>query len=185
MVCFASSFRSESSDNITHATLDGERTLCGRSGWETSEGWSDLGPDCLRCARSLAKGALEAFSATQQMDMVPRPSETDPQHRETMTMTARSSRWQFGIRQGPPKYTKALIKALENQGYTLWEARGRHWWTYPRGCGDAQHVHLDFRKIVREHGSANDQDQLLPDLGDLLRCPAIRQIELRSQEAKS
>lgn len=58
-VCFASSFRLSGvrggveSPNISHATLDGERTLCGRTGWATSEGWGV--PDCLQCARALAK----------------------------------------------------------------------------------------------------------------------------------
>lgn len=49
MVCFASAFAYESAPNITHMTLDGEKTSCGRRGWITDEGWSNLGPDCLRC----------------------------------------------------------------------------------------------------------------------------------------
>lgn len=54
LVCFESSFRRENASNITHATFDGERTLCGRTGWVTSEGWIDsIEPDCLRCARAI------------------------------------------------------------------------------------------------------------------------------------
>jgi hypothetical protein len=68
LVCFASSFRQDGSrggvetPNISHAVLDGaERTLCGRSGWETNEGplsrddgdgWE---PDCLSCSRALER----------------------------------------------------------------------------------------------------------------------------------
>lgn len=55
MVCFASSFRYETAPNISHATLDGERTLCGRTGWETTDPWHEHGPDCLRCARALKR----------------------------------------------------------------------------------------------------------------------------------
>lgn len=51
LVVFTSSFLG--GEPMTHATLDGRRTLCGRTGWETSEGWSAIGPDCLRCARAL------------------------------------------------------------------------------------------------------------------------------------
>jgi len=57
-VCFSSAFRQNGSrggvesPNITHAALDGQRTLCGRSGWATSVGWSSGPPDCLRCAHS-------------------------------------------------------------------------------------------------------------------------------------
>ena len=49
LVCFASAFRHESAQNITHMTLDGKRTACGRTDWATSEGWHSNGPDCLRC----------------------------------------------------------------------------------------------------------------------------------------
>lgn len=59
LVCFASSFArdgsrgGEESPNITHATIDGKRTLCGRTGWITSEGWPEgFQPDCLRCLRA-------------------------------------------------------------------------------------------------------------------------------------
>lgn len=55
LVCFESAFRYEGAPNITHATLDGERTLCGRSGWATTEGWYDLGPCCLKCSKILEK----------------------------------------------------------------------------------------------------------------------------------
>ena len=50
LVCFASAFRINGSDNITHVTLNGEHTLCGRTVWGTSEGWTvPPGPDCLEC----------------------------------------------------------------------------------------------------------------------------------------
>lgn len=49
LVCFESSFAYESAPNITHMTLDGKKTACGRRGWATSEGWHSNGPDCLRC----------------------------------------------------------------------------------------------------------------------------------------
>jgi len=49
LVCFASAFAYESAPNITHMTLDGVRTACGRRGWMTEEGWHAIGPDCLRC----------------------------------------------------------------------------------------------------------------------------------------
>ncbi|MHB8734245.1 MAG: hypothetical protein ACYC6M_02970 [Terriglobales bacterium] len=49
-VCFASSFAYETAPNITHLTLDGERTACGRVDWMTTEGVHPDGPDCLRCA---------------------------------------------------------------------------------------------------------------------------------------
>lgn len=55
MVCFARSFAYESADNISHATLDGKRTLCGRTGWVTTDPWNDFGPCCLRCRASLEK----------------------------------------------------------------------------------------------------------------------------------
>lgn len=55
MVCFASAFRYESAPNITHMTLDGERTACGRRDWATTEGWLDDGPDCLRCRIAWAR----------------------------------------------------------------------------------------------------------------------------------
>lgn len=49
LVCFKSAFVYEGADNITHLTLDGEKTACGRRNWVTSEGWHANGPDCLRC----------------------------------------------------------------------------------------------------------------------------------------
>lgn len=51
-VCFTSSFAYESAPNITHLTLDGERTACGRTDWATREGWIDDGPDCLTCRKT-------------------------------------------------------------------------------------------------------------------------------------
>lgn len=66
-VLFASSFRlsgargGEESPNIDHALLDGAgRTLCGRTGWMTTEAPLEPGhpPACLRCA-----SALEAIEA--------------------------------------------------------------------------------------------------------------------------
>lgn len=49
-VLFKSAFAYESALNITHITLDGERTACGRTGWATNEGWDKNGPPCcLRC----------------------------------------------------------------------------------------------------------------------------------------
>lgn len=67
LVCFRSSFRNDGSrggketPNISHATIDGTRTLCGRSGWETNEGplVSPEGyryePDCQHCAAAWEK----------------------------------------------------------------------------------------------------------------------------------
>lgn len=52
LVCFHSAFAYEGAPNITHMTLDGVRTACGRSGWATLEGWHPNGPDCLRCRKS-------------------------------------------------------------------------------------------------------------------------------------
>ena len=50
LVCFESAFRYESAPNITHITLDGKRTACGRTTERcTTEGWHANGPDCLRC----------------------------------------------------------------------------------------------------------------------------------------
>jgi len=58
LVCFRSSFAYESAPNITHMTLDGKRTACGRSNWATTEGWHDAGPDCLRCRKAWEKMRL-------------------------------------------------------------------------------------------------------------------------------
>lgn len=49
LVCFASSFAYASAPNITHLTLNGTHTACGRTGWYTSEGRHPNGPDCLKC----------------------------------------------------------------------------------------------------------------------------------------
>lgn len=49
LVCFASAFATQNSENITHMTLDGEKTSCGKRGWMTTEGWHSNGPCCLRC----------------------------------------------------------------------------------------------------------------------------------------
>lgn len=54
-VCFASAFAYESAPNITHMTLDGVRTACGRKEWMTVEGWWPDGPDCLVCRKAFAK----------------------------------------------------------------------------------------------------------------------------------
>lgn len=51
MVCFASAL--VRGEHISHVTLDGERTLCGRSGWFAEDPWTDIGPDCLICTRAL------------------------------------------------------------------------------------------------------------------------------------
>lgn len=53
IVLFASAFRGEAAPNITHVAL-GEKTLCGRRGWETDEGspekeYEGWEPDCLVC----------------------------------------------------------------------------------------------------------------------------------------
>jgi hypothetical protein len=55
LVCFASSFAYENAPNITHMTLDGERTSCGLVSWITREGWHRNGPDCLRCRKAWDK----------------------------------------------------------------------------------------------------------------------------------
>lgn len=52
LVCFESAFAYEGADNITHLTLDGEKTACGRRDWATSEGWHVQGPDCLVCRKT-------------------------------------------------------------------------------------------------------------------------------------
>lgn len=58
-VLFRSSFAYDSAPNISHITLDGETTACGRKDWITTEGWVGAGgcpvdpngPDCRVCAR--------------------------------------------------------------------------------------------------------------------------------------
>lgn len=55
LVCFASAFAYESAPNITHMTLNGERTACGRTNWMTREGWHANGPDCQRCRITWAR----------------------------------------------------------------------------------------------------------------------------------
>jgi hypothetical protein len=52
LVCFESAFAYEGAQNITHMTLDGHRTACGRAAWATTEGWHPNGPDCLRCRKA-------------------------------------------------------------------------------------------------------------------------------------
>lgn len=57
-VLFTSSFRYEAAPNISHETIDKQRTLCGRkvSAAATVEPDSnDLGPDCISCRKALAK----------------------------------------------------------------------------------------------------------------------------------
>lgn len=54
-MCFASAFAYESAPCISHITLDGVRTACGRTGWQTEEGWSSgasIGPDCRTCHKA-------------------------------------------------------------------------------------------------------------------------------------
>jgi hypothetical protein len=51
MVCFTSAL--VRGEHISHATLDGELTLCGRSGWFAEDAWTDIGPDCLICSKAL------------------------------------------------------------------------------------------------------------------------------------
>lgn len=58
MVAFTSALCSNTC--ISHATLDGERTLCGRSGWMSEDPWTDIGPDCLTCSRALARRTTPA-----------------------------------------------------------------------------------------------------------------------------
>lgn len=60
-VCFAKSFAYERAPSITHMTLDGVRTACGRTGWVSGEGWHPMGPDCLRC-----RIAWERLSAAER-----------------------------------------------------------------------------------------------------------------------
>lgn len=40
--------------NTSHATLDGKRTLCGRTGWASEDPWFADGPDRLVCSRVLS-----------------------------------------------------------------------------------------------------------------------------------
>lgn len=57
-VLFSSSFRYESAPNISHETVDGVRTLCGRKVADaaTNEPDSnDLEPDCIICRRAARK----------------------------------------------------------------------------------------------------------------------------------
>lgn len=54
-VLFTSSFRCESSPNISHETVDGVRTLCGRSvesAATVEPDDNDLDPDCIVCRRA-------------------------------------------------------------------------------------------------------------------------------------
>ena len=68
-VLFESSFRldgsrgGEESPNITHATVDGVATLCGRTGYATREQWDESNaPACRTCAKRLA--AMEKAKVT-------------------------------------------------------------------------------------------------------------------------
>ena len=49
LVCFAAAFAYEGAQCISHMTLDGVKTACGRAEWFTTEEWHSNGPDCLRC----------------------------------------------------------------------------------------------------------------------------------------
>lgn len=54
-VLFASSFRYDAAPNISHATLDGVRTLCGRDVAKAASNEdieAHVGPDCLRCRKA-------------------------------------------------------------------------------------------------------------------------------------
>lgn len=67
VVLFASSFRGERAPNVDHITLDGKKTLCGRTGWQTEEGWDARLDDpempgevgCRGCAAGYARVRLE------------------------------------------------------------------------------------------------------------------------------
>lgn len=50
-VIFVSAFRRPGAQNVAHLAVDGGRTACGRSGWETEHDAHDGGPDCLACRR--------------------------------------------------------------------------------------------------------------------------------------
>lgn len=66
-VLFRSSFRYKSALNISHETIDKQRTLCGRkvSDAETFEPDSnDLPPDCRICARAIER-IRKSSAATQ------------------------------------------------------------------------------------------------------------------------
>lgn len=55
-VLFRSSFRYEAAPNISHETIDGAKTLCGRrvSNAETVEtDTNNLEPDCIICRRAV------------------------------------------------------------------------------------------------------------------------------------
>lgn len=68
VVLFAASFKAPSSPNIDHISVDGRRTLCGRSGWAVNDGPDArlCGPDpmgvaCRTCNRRwavLAQGGV-------------------------------------------------------------------------------------------------------------------------------
>ena len=58
LVLFRSAFRL-TGEHITHALrADGARTICGRTGWEQSEGRGE--PCCIRCRDGLRRRAREA-----------------------------------------------------------------------------------------------------------------------------
>lgn len=55
-VNFPAAFRHENAPCISHVTMDGERTLCGRSTRDCTRegfGWAEvnLGPDCMTCRK--------------------------------------------------------------------------------------------------------------------------------------
>ncbi len=60
LVLFTSAFAYESAPNISHVTVDGKKTLCGRGGWATEEGplLEHGRPDCLRCSAAWEKGRM-------------------------------------------------------------------------------------------------------------------------------
>ena len=75
LVCFANAFKSsgvrggEESPNITHMVVHNyQKTLCGRKGWLTDEGWHEDGPDCLRCA-SRWENMIEGVTPAALRDM--------------------------------------------------------------------------------------------------------------------
>lgn len=60
-VLFDSSFRYESAPNISHETIDGVRTLCGRLVSEAATvepDSNDLDPDCIVCRRATKREAM-------------------------------------------------------------------------------------------------------------------------------
>lgn len=66
-VLFASSFRCPSAPNISHETIDKEKTLCGRMVSDSVNGCepddNDLDPDCITCQKVAKR--LKAGRATE------------------------------------------------------------------------------------------------------------------------